>query len=159
MRKWTISRCYWCKYHNSNLRLYPDLKVLGPARDTAEYAAWHVEPYSVPCHSRLAKCCWYIYDDLRISMRWLSWELLTVWGRIVHVELFIFRNPSWCRRPWCGLHRFSVLHTKCVCRAEIFQLTHEAECRWVSWHEELRSISTRLSSLVYSSLNNYSNGF
>lgn len=76
MKKWTISRCYryhhcrsaWCNYHNSNLRLYPDMKVLGPARDTAEYAAWHVEPYSVPCHSGLAKCCWYIYDDLRISM-------------------------------------------------------------------------------------------
>ena len=70
MKKWTISRCY--RYHHcrsaSNLRLYPDMKVLGPARDTAEYAAWHVEPYSVPCHSGLAKCCWYIYDDLRISM-------------------------------------------------------------------------------------------
>ena len=26
-----------------------DVEVLGPARDTAEYAAWHVEPYSAPC--------------------------------------------------------------------------------------------------------------
>jgi len=41
-------------------------KVLGPARDTAEYAAWHVEPYSEEMHmvgelgpARVAYCKWW----------------------------------------------------------------------------------------------------
>eukprot|EP00435_Cladocopium_sp_Y103_P052580 s111_g16.t1 len=41
-------------------------KVLGPARDTEEYAAWHVEPYSEEMHmvgelgpARVAYCKWW----------------------------------------------------------------------------------------------------
>ncbi len=159
VRKWTVSKCYHHWQHGAN--------IITQICDFTTWRSWDLHGIlqsMLPGMWSPTACLVIVgwqsvsdtYDHLRISMH--TYPNSADW----------VGNFSECKVELCML---SFLHSEilpgvdvhdavcivlrfCVQNVSALKLTHEAERRWVNWYEKFHSICIRLSSLVYSSLNN-----